>query len=84
MNRTATIATATLSQLDAVFQAIAQLDAADTDTTRWTCCGDVRGACSIRHRTKAAAAACCDADNRAVKRWHGPRAYSDRTVIRAR
>jgi len=47
----------------------------------WTCEGRVRGICGIRHRTEAAAVACCKTDNRAVKRGHGPRAYSDRVAV---
>jgi hypothetical protein len=47
-------------------------------TTYWTCIGEVRGECGVKHRTEQAAQKCCDRDNRDCKRGHGPRSYSDR------
>lgn len=48
----------------------------------WTCEGDVRGGCGIRHRTEGASQACCDRDTRNVKRGHSGGAYSDRRPVR--
>ena len=47
----------------------------------YTCEGNVRPDCGVRHRSIAAAVRCCRQDNRAVKRGNGPRSYSDRHVV---
>ena len=50
----------------------------NTESPIWTCIGSVCGGCDVRHRSYAAAAACCDRHMAAVKRGHGRSAYSDR------
>lgn len=51
----------------------------------FTCRGDVRGGCGIRHRTLAAARACCDRDAAGVRSaypsTYPTRAYSDREPV---
>ncbi len=44
----------------------------------WTCRGDVRGSCRVRHRSYAASMACIERDMLAVKKKYGRSAYSDR------
>jgi len=50
----------------------------------FTCAGSVRGECGKRHRTYEAAERCCVKDDRAVRRGHGPNAYSDRRPVLVR
>lgn len=47
-------------------------------STYWESRGEVRGGCGHRHRTEDAARRCGEADNRAIKRYYGSNAYSDR------
>ena len=49
----------------------------------WTCLGNVRGQCGVRHRTQDTASAHCDQDDRDVRRGHGRLAYSDRRPTQA-
>lgn len=42
----------------------------------WTCVGDVRGDCGVKHRSLASAEACCDRDHAGCKTQGG---YSDRS-----
>ena len=53
-------------------------DDEDPSVAAWTTSGPVRGGCGHTHLTYAAAEACAARDNAAVKRGHGPSAYSDR------
>ena len=48
----------------------------------YTCRGDVRGDCNVKHRSVGAALACCAKDNRDVKRGNGRNSYSDRAVVK--
>lgn len=41
----------------------------------------VTGDCPHQHKTAAAAQACIDRHNRAIKRGHGQNAYSDRVIM---
>jgi len=43
--------------------------------------GNVTGECPHRHRTPAAARACIESVDRAIKRGHGENAYCDRVVM---
>lgn len=42
--------------------------------------GPVRGSCGHKHRSERTSRDCIRKDDRAVKRGHGPSAYSDRAV----
>jgi hypothetical protein len=48
--------------------------------TYYTCIGDVRLGCGIKHKTKEAAQKCCSKDHKACKK-HGDGGYSDRFVV---
>jgi hypothetical protein len=54
-----------------------------SETKAYTCHGDVRGFCGVRHKTAEAAQDHCDRDMASVKRGHGSDAYSDRSVVDA-
>jgi hypothetical protein len=52
--------------------------------TSYTCQGSVRGDCGIKHRTREAAEAHCEADRQSVRKLNSSgsltRSYSDREV----
>lgn len=50
-------------------------------TVRYTCIGDVRGACGVAHESALAAVACCERDARAVQAGHGAASCSDRRPL---
>ena len=54
-------------------------------TKYWTCEGSVRGGCSIKHRSEAAAVKCCEKDQRDIRRAYPgtfpTQAYSDRRPV---